>query len=98
MPIDPPIVTIITGGSLIVIANLISYIRQRIRNREEIARVEKNGKKMFDDRDDTAFVEPVTGTFDHIIQLHNRSNLFRIAVQLIFLLIIVLILHNARVL
>ena len=97
MPIDPPIITIITGGSLIVIANLISFIKQWIRNREVIAREEKNGK-MFEDRDNTAFVEPVTSTFDHIIQLYNKSILFRIAVQLIFLLIIVLLLHNSRVL
>ena len=98
MPIDPPIITIITGGSLIVIANLISYIKKWINNREEIAREEKNGKKMFEDRDNTAFVEPVTSTFDHIIQIYNKSILFRIAVQLIFLLIIVLLLHNSRVL
>jgi hypothetical protein len=98
MPIDPPIITIITGGSLIVIANLISYIKQWIKNREEKKIGEKNGEKMFEDRYDTAFVEPVTSTFDHIIQLYNHSILFRIAVQLISLLIIVLLLHNSRVL
>jgi hypothetical protein len=98
MPIDPPIITIITGGSLIVIANLISYIKQWIKNRAEKEREEKNGEKMFEDRDDTAFVEPATSTFDHIIQLYNQSILFRIAAQLIFLLIIGLLLHNSRVL
>ena len=98
MPIDPFIITIITGGSLIVIANLISYIKQWVKNRKEKEREEKNGEKMFEDRDDTSFVEPVTSTFDHIIQLYNQSILFRIAAQLFFLLIIVLLLHNSRVL
>jgi len=98
MPIDPPIITIITGGSLIVIANLISYIKRWIKNREEKERDENNGEKMFEVRDDTAFVEQTTITFDYIIQLYNHSILFRIAAQLIFLLIIVLLLHNSRVL
>jgi hypothetical protein len=97
MPIDPSIITIITGGSLIIIANLISYIKQLIKIRKE-GREEKNGEMMFEYRDETVFVEPVAGTFDHIIQIYNHSLLFRIAVQLCFLLIMVLLLHNSRIL
>jgi hypothetical protein len=98
MPIDPRIITIITGGSLIIIANLISHIKQWIKNREGKEIEEKNGKTMIEYRDDTMFVEPDTSTFDHIIHLYNRSIIFRIAAQLCFLLIIVVLLHNSRIL
>jgi len=97
MPIDPPIITIIIGGSLIIIANLISYIKQLIKIREK-DKEEKNGEMMFEYRDETVFVEPVAGTFDYIIQTYNHNLLFRIAVQLCFLLIMVLLLHNSRIL
>ena len=97
MPIDPPIITIITGGSLIIIANLISYIKQLITIRET-DREEKNGEMMSEYRDETVFVEPVAGTFDYIIKIYNHNLLFRIAVQLCFLLIMVLLLHNSRIL
>ena len=92
MPIDPPIITIITGGSLIIIANLISYIKQQIKKGE------KNGKTIFNNRDDIAFIEPDRGTFDYIIQLYNHSILFKTSAQLIFLLVMVLLLHDCRVL
>lgn len=93
MPIDPPIITIITGGSLIIIANLISYIKQWIKKKGE-----KNGETMFNNRDDIAFIEPDRGTFEYIIQLYNHSILFKTSAQLIFLIIMVLLLHDCRVL
>ena len=97
MPIDPPIITIITGGSLIIIANLISYIKQLIKIREK-DKEEKNGEMMSEYCDKTVFEEPVAGTFDYIIKIYNHHLLFRIAVQLCFLLIMVLLLHNSRIL
>jgi hypothetical protein len=98
MPIDPRIITIITGGSLIIVANLISYTKQWIKNREEKEREEKNGETMFEYHDDTMFVKPHTSPFDYIIHLYNHSILFRIAAQLCFLLIMVSLLHNSRIL
>jgi len=93
MPIDPPIITIITGGSLIIIVNLILFIKQWLTRKGE-----KNGKTMFNNRNDIAFVEPDRGAFDYIIQRYNHSIPFKTFTQLIFLLIIVLLLHDCRVL
>lgn len=93
MPIDPPIITVVTAGSLIIIANLISYIKQSIKNKQKI-----NGEMIFNNSDDTGFVKAETGVFDFIIQRYNHSIPFKTFTQLIFLLVIVLLLHDCRVL